>query len=476
MDIKKLTDYKFVIKKSGEMKVDAVIFSSDKLIESLSKDKAIEQLVWVATLPNIVKFAIGMPDMHQGYAFPIGGVGAFLYDEGVVSPGGVGFDINCGVRVIKTNLSYDDIKDSIGKLGEVLFKTIPAGLGSTSNLKTSKNESKRAMKLGVEWAVEKGFAEKSDLDHIEDNGYLVSDPDTVSDYAVDRGHEEFGTLGAGNHFLEVDRIVEIYDEQIASKWGLFKNQIIIWIHTGSRGLGHQIATDYLNMMRPQMEKFGYKLVDRDAVYFPIKESISQQYLLAVGSAANFAWVNRQVLTYFVRNAFSKVFSSDYKKLGMDILYDVAHNITKVEEYNIDGKDLTLLVHRKGATRSFPKGHKKLKGLYKETGQPVLLPGDMKRGSYILVGNEKSLKESFGSVAHGAGRLLSRHQAVKQFTFESLKSELDNENILLFATDKRVVREEAPDAYKNIDLVVEPIVNEGLANLVVRSKPIIVVKG
>lgn len=476
MELKKISEYKFVVEKSKDMKVDALLISSDKLVEFVKKDKALEQLVWVATLPGIVKYSIGMPDIHQGYAFPIGGVGAFLYDEGVVSPGGVGFDINCGVRVIKTNLKYDDIRDSLKDLGETLFKMIPAGLGSTSELKFSKDESRRAMRLGVEWAVEKGFAEKEDLENIEDRGQLFADPTLVSDHAVERGREEFGTLGAGNHFLEVDRVVEIYDEKLAKAWGVFKDQIVIWIHTGSRGLGHQIATDYLNMMRPKMEKFGFKLVDRDSVYFPIKESLSQQYLLAMASAANFAWVNRQVLTYFVRKAFSKVFATSFDKLGMEILYDVAHNIAKVEEYEIDGKLTTLLVHRKGATRSFPKGHPKLKGKYKETGQPVLLPGDMKRGSYILVGSEKSLKETFGSVAHGAGRLLSRNQAVKQITFEDVKSELDKENILLFANDKVVAREEAPEAYKSIDLVVEPIVGEGLAHLVARSKPLIVVKG
>lgn len=476
MEFKKLSPYKFLVEKHGDMRVDALLISSDKLIEFVSKDKALEQLLWVATLPGIVKYSIGMPDIHQGYAFPIGGVGAFLYDGGVVSPGGVGFDINCGVRVIKTNLKYEDIKDSLEELGKTLFKTIPAGLGSTSEYTFSIDESKRAMKLGIEWAVEKGFAKKDDLENVEDYGRLEGDPDCVSKHAIERGREEFGTLGAGNHFLEIDRVVEIYDKELAKAWGLFEGQIVIWIHTGSRGLGHQIATDYLDLMRPKMDKFGFKLVDRDSVYFPIKEDLSQRYLLAMGAAANFAWVNRQVLTYLTRKAFSKVFGMDYERLGMEILYDVAHNIAKLEEYEVNGKVQTLLVHRKGATRSFPKGHPKLKGKFKETGQPVLLPGDMKRGSYILVGSEKSIKETFGSVAHGAGRLLSRHQAVKQITFEDVKGELEKESILLYATDKVVAREEAPEAYKNINLVVEPIVGEGLANLVARSKPLIVVKG
>ncbi|MFU2157543.1 RtcB family protein [Caldisericum sp. AR60] len=476
MEFKRLSPYKFLIEKHGDMRVDALLISSHELIQYIEKDKALEQLIWVATLPGIVKYSIGMPDIHQGYAFPIGGVGAFLYDGGVVSPGGVGFDINCGVRVIKTNLKYSDIKDSLEELGKTLFKMIPAGLGSTSDYTFSIEESKRAMKLGLDWAIEKGFGDKEDIENVEDNGRLEGDPDCVSKRAIERGCEEFGTLGAGNHFLEVDKVVEIYDKELANVWGLFEGQIVIWIHTGSRGLGHQIATDYLDMMRPKMEKFKFKLVDKDSVYFPIQEDLSQRYLLAMGSAANFAWVNRQVLTYFVRKAFSKVFGMDYKKLGMGILYDVAHNIAKQEQYEINGKLETLLVHRKGATRSFPKGHPKLKGKFKETGQPVLLPGDMKRGSYILVGSEKSIKETFGSVAHGAGRILSRHQAVKQITFEDVQMELQKEGILLYANDKVVAREEAPDAYKSIDLVVEPIVKEGLASLVARSKPLIVVKG
>ena len=476
MELKKISDYRYIVEKTGKMKVDALLFSSPELVPFVKKDKALDQLIWVATLPSIIKYAIGMPDIHQGYAFPIGGVGAFPYDGGVVSPGGVGFDINCGVRVIKTNLKYDTIKNDLNKLGETLYKTIPAGLGSTSEYTFSVEESKRAMKLGMNWAVEKGFADKGDIENIEDGGFLPNDPDCVSKHAIERGREEFGTLGAGNHFLEVDRITKIYDKNLANAWGLFEGQIVVWIHTGSRGLGHQIATDYLDLMRPKMDKFGFELVDRDSVYFPIKESLSQQYLLAMGAAANFAWVNRQVLTYFARKAFSKVVGMDYNYLGMELLYDVAHNIAKTEEYEINGKVETLLVHRKGATRAFPKGHNKLKGKYRETGQPVLLPGDMRRGSYILVGSEKAVKETFGSVAHGAGRLLSRNQAVKQITFDEVQREMQGENILLYANDKVVAREEAPFAYKNVDLVVEPIVKEGLATLVAQSKPLIVVKG
>jgi tRNA-splicing ligase RtcB len=477
MNLEKITKYKYMMRRAGNMRVPVILYTSDKLLPYIEKDLALKQLINVAMLPGIVKFSIGMPDMHQGYAFPIGGVAAFDVEEGVVSPGGVGFDINCGVRVIKTNLRYEDIKSHLLELGKLLFKNVPAGVGSTGKEKFSFEEARRAMKLGIDWAIEKGFAFKEDKDAIEDYGRLGSaEPDFASKRAIDRGREEFGTLGAGNHFLEIDVVEKIFDKFIASKFGLFEGQIVIWIHTGSRGLGHQIATDYLSLMMPKMGKYGIPLFDRDFVSLPIRAEESQKYLGTMAAAANFAWVNRQIITYFVRLAFSDIFRKKPDDLGMYLLYDVAHNIAKFEKYTIEGKEKLFLVHRKGATRSFPKGHPVLKGVFKEIGQPVLLPGDMRRGSYILVGNEKSLTESFGSVAHGAGRLLSRSSAVKQVSFEDVKEEMEQSNILLFAADKRVAREEAPRAYKDVDAVVEPIVGEGLANLVVRTRPLLVIKG
>jgi tRNA-splicing ligase RtcB len=477
VNLEKITKYKYAIAKSGNMRVPAIIYTSDKLLPYIEKDLALKQLINVAMLPGILGFSIGMPDMHQGYAFPIGGVAAFDLEEGVVSPGGVGFDINCGVRVIKTNLRYEDIKPHLVELGKLLFKNIPSGVGSTGKEKFSSEEARRAMKLGINWAIEKGFAFQKDKDAIEDYGRLESaETDFVSKKAIDRGREEFGTLGAGNHFIEIDVIDKVFDKFIASKFGLFEGQVVIWIHTGSRGLGHQIATDYLSLMMPKMEKYGIPLFDRDFVSLPIRAEESQKYLGAMAAAANFAWVNRQIITYLVRLAFSEVLHKKPDDLGMDLLYDVAHNIAKFERYVIGGKEKLLLVHRKGATRSFPKGHPVLKGIFKEIGQPVLLPGDMRRGSYILIGNEKSLNESFGSVAHGAGRLLSRSSAVKQISFEDIKNEMEKSNILLFAADKIVAREEAPRAYKDVDEVIEPIVGEGLANTVVRTKPLLVIKG
>lgn len=475
--IKKISKFKFLVEKTGKMRVPVLLYSTDNLVKFIGKDKALEQLINVATLPGIVKYALGMPDMHQGYAFPIGGVAAFDLENGVVSPGGVGFDINCGVRVIKTNLSYKNVKEQLDKLGNILFANIPAGVGSEGKEKFSSEETKDAMRLGVAWAKNKGFAWKEDEDATEENGRMRNaDPVFVSKRAIDRGKVELGTLGAGNHFLEIDKVSEIYNETIARQFGLFKDQILIWIHTGSRGLGHQVATDYLQMMFPKMEKYGIPFIDRDFVSLPISAPESNMYLEAMASAANFAWVNRQILTYFVRLYFSSVFNESPAKLGMYLLYDVAHNIAKFEKYKINGKEKLLLVHRKGATRSFPKGHPDLRGLYRETGQPVLLPGDMKRGSYILVGNEKSLSETFGSVAHGAGRLLSRHKAVKTLTLEHVQKEMDERHIILHAKTRRIIMEEAPEAYKDVHEVVKPIIGEQLAELVAHSEPLFVLKG
>jgi len=476
MQINKITEYKYIVPKTGEMKVPALIYSSPKLLQYLNKDIALSQLINVAKLPGIVQYALGMPDMHQGYAFPIGGVAAFDLDDGVVSPGGVGFDINCGVRVIKTNLRYDDVKDNLEELGRTLFKNIPSGVGSLGIEKFSESEALRAMKLGIDWAHEKGFAESYDRDSVEDYGRLeMAEPGFVSKKALERGRGELGTLGAGNHFVEIDIVSRVFDESVAKKFGLFEGEIVIWIHTGSRGLGHQIATDYLEIMRPKMDKYGIPLFEHDFVSLPIRAEESKRYLGAMTASANFAWVNRQIITYYIRKSFEQVFKMPFEKMNMEILYDVAHNIAKMERYTVEGHEATLLVHRKGATRAFPKGHQSLKGIYREIGQPVL-PGDMMRGSYILVGSEKSILETFGSVAHGAGRLLSRNSAVRQISFEQVKSEMDDKKILLLAADKIVAREEAPIAYKNVEDVIEPIIKEGLAFPVVRTKPILVVKG
>ena len=477
MKIEQMEKYKYIIKKSGNMRVPAIFYSTDKLVSFINNDNSLTQLTNVATLPGIQQYALGMPDMHEGYGFPIGGVAAFDAEEGVVSPGGVGFDINCGVRVIKTNLIYKDIQKHLNNLGKMLYSNIPAGLGSTGKLKFAKKEMRKILRDGIDWTIQKGFALREDAESIEEGGRMKNaDPDYVSDKAIKRGKEELGSLGAGNHFLEVDRITEIYDEKVAKLFGLFKNQIVVWIHTGSRGLGHQVATDYINLMRDKMEKFHIPLIDRDLVSIPIASSEAKAYLKAMSAAANYAWVNRQIITYFVRLSFSGLLKDSPENLGMELLYDVAHNIAKFEKYKINGNERLLLVHRKGATRAFPPKCKELGRKYMETGQPVLLPGNMKVGSYILVGAENSINETFGSVAHGAGRVMSRHKALKQISFEGVVREMQENKITLMAKDKRIVREEAPDAYKDVDEVIKPILYYRLANLVAKSEPLIVIKG
>lgn len=473
----KITNFKYILEPMGKMKVPVVIYTTENLADFLFKDKAVEQLKNVATLPGIVKYAIGMPDLHEGYGFPIGGVAAFDSEDGVISPGGVGFDINCGVRVIKTNLAIKEFIKYANKVGELIYKSVPSGLGSQGVLRFTKKEVKSILNEGLRWAVNKGFAFKEDIENTEDGGAMVTaESSFVSDKALKRGKTELGTLGAGNHFLEIGVIDKIYNQSVAQSFGLFENQIVVWVHTGSRGLGHQIATDYINLMRNRMARYKIPLLDRDLVSLPLSDPLSGDYLRAMAAAANFAWVNRQIITFHIRNAFAEFFKQTPEQIGMYLLYDVAHNIAKFERYIINGKEKLLLVHRKGATRAFPPGHPALKGIFKKTGQPVLLPGDMKSGSFIFVGRKNSLKESFGSISHGAGRLLSRHKALKQITFEEVLNEMNKAGITLLAGNRRIVREEAPEAYKDINEIIKPIEYNGLAERVAHSKPILVIKG
>lgn len=473
----KLLKYKYIIQPTGKMSVPSVVFTTERLLPLLFKDKSLEQLKNVASLPGVEKYALGMPDIHEGYGFPIGGVAAFDVHEGVVSPGGVGFDINCGVRVILTNIEKSEIEPRLRKIGEILFNTIPSGLGSTGIEKFSRKEIKSILRRGVYWALESGFGYDRDVEVIEENGMMKdADPSLVSSEAIKRGSTELGTLGAGNHFLEIDYIDKIFNSEIAKAFGLFKDQVVIWIHTGSRGLGHQIAKEFIELLRNKMHHYGIPLLDKELVSVPILSDEGGQYLRAMAAAANFAWVNRQLITHYVRLAFSKVFGVSSVKLGMNVLYDVAHNIAKFEKYNINGQEKLLLVHRKGATRAFPKGHPDVPLQYRDAGQPVLLPGDMRTGSYILVGDVKSLDLTFGSVAHGAGRILSRHKALKKIKFEKVRYEMNQSNIILMANNRRVVREEAPEAYKDVNEVIIPIEENGLAKKVAYSRPLLVIKG
>ncbi len=477
MEIERIDPFSYLIPIREGMHVPARIYASESLFDLLREDKSIEQLVNVARQPGIVKQALGMPDMHQGFAFPIGGVAAFDIDEGIVSPGGVGFDINCGVRVILTSLDKEMVRPRLESIGKKLFARVPSGVGSKGMLRVSAKEARKSMDNGLRWTLAKGFAEDSDLESVESGGYLEeADEHAVSDRAVERGKEEFGTLGAGNHFLEIATVERIFDTARAKAYGLFEGQVLIWIHTGSRGLGHQVATEYIARMRPKMAQYKLPLYEHDFVSIPIRDPIAKEYLSAMAAAANFAWINRQMITYAVREVFTEEFGEPWDSLGMQLLYDVAHNIAKFETHTIEGMEKRLLVHRKGATRAFPAGHVDLSLHAREVGQPVLLPGDMMRGSYILVGGPKAMEDSFGSVAHGAGRRMSRNAAARQIQFDTLTDQMRAHSVILLAASKRLACEEAPIAYKNVDDVVKTVSGSGLASLVARAKPLLVIKG
>lgn len=474
--MKKLSEYKFEIEKTDDMNTPGIIYANEKLLKDIGNEP-ITQVINVATLPGIQKYSIAMPDIHWGYGFPIGGVAAFDYDTGIISPGGVGYDINCGVRMIKTHLDYDSIKDKIDNLANALFNSIPSGVGSSGAIVLKKKELMDVLKKGAAWAVEKGFGSKSDLDKIENNGNLDFDPDSddISSKAIERGLDQLGTLGAGNHFLEIQKVDTVFLPDIADKLGIFKNQIIIMFHTGSRGLGYQICDDYLHLFRNTVHKYNIKLKDPQLISVPINSPEGKKYFNAMSGAANFAWANRQVITGLISKAFESVFKKSAHDLGIDVIYDVSHNIARMEEHEVDGKIKKLCVHRKGATRALPAGHKLLPDGLKQIGQPVLVPGDMGRASFILIAKENS-KEAFYSCAHGAGRLLSRSQAMKQGKKRNLFDELASQGVIVKVHSKKLLAEEAPFAYKDAEDITEVVQKAGLASRVAKLKPVAVVKG
>ncbi|MGB9664860.1 MAG: RtcB family protein [Ignavibacteria bacterium] len=475
MIIEKLTDYKYRIPKSNFpfMRVDGIIYADETLLEAIKNDKTIEQIANTASLPGIVGYSLGMPDAHQGYGFAIGGVAAVDLKEGVVSPGGIGYDINCGVRLLATDLEFDDVKSKIEELVKQLFHEIPSGTGRGGDLKLSYPELDEVMKLGIDWAIQNKFARPEDKEFIEENGRLPNaNPDMVSNKAKERGRDQLGTLGSGNHFAEVQIVQEIFDEETAKGFGLHKNQVVILIHTGSRGLGHQVCTDYLKEMDAAMKNYGIKVPDRELACVPIDSKEGKRYLQAMASAANFAFNNRQLITFNVRNVFKRLFKTDKVR----IVYDVCHNIAKIEEHNVYGKKMTVLVHRKGATRAFPKGHPALPEVYREIGQPVIIPGSMGTYSYVLVGTEKAMEETFGSTCHGAGRTLSRHKAKKMMSADEAVNKLRERGVYIQATTKSGITEEIPEAYKNVSQVVEVVHQAGISRKVAKLKPIGVIKG
>jgi tRNA-splicing ligase RtcB len=471
--LKQISENKWQIEPAGTMKVPAVIFTDESLISGID-EKTISQVCNVAALPGIVKASFAMPDAHMGYGFTIGGVAAFDPQAGgVISGGGVGFDIACGVRTLHTGLVEDDIKSLSERLAALLFRDIPAGVGSTGKISLNTKQLDEMLAGGAVWAVENGYGTKEDLRFIEEGGCAGGAlPQNVSSQAKKRQADEMGTLGSGNHYLEVQKVVEIYDEKIAAGFGIKKNDLLVSIHCGSRGLGHQIGTDYLRQMADQAASFGIDLPDRELACVPISSPLGQDYLGAMRSGINCALANRQILTELVRRTFAKILP----KANLQMLYDVSHNTAKFEEHNVSGKIKKLLIHRKGATRAFGTNCSDLPDEYKPFGQPVLIGGSMGTASYILCGTNESMGVAFGSACHGAGRSLSRTAAAKKFQGGEIIRILAGRNIIIKSDSMRGLAEEAPDAYKNVSAVVEATANAGLAKKVAKLKPLICIKG
>ena len=466
-----------MVPQTGGMKVPGIIYSSDRLIKEMGADESPKQVANVAHLPGIVKYSLAMPDMHWGYGFPIGGVAAFDLKDGIISPGGVGYDINCGCRLMTTRLHIDDVRNHLQDLIRSLFNDIPSGVGSKGVLKLSANEEKKVLVEGSKWAVHHGYGSEADLETTEDRGTMAgADPDRVSARAIERGREQLGTLGSGNHFLEIEVVEEIFDEKAAAAFGLEKDQIAVLIHSGSRGLGYQVCDDYLSRMVKHIGDLGIPLPDRQLACAYLDSPRGKDYLAAMACAANYAWANRQMLMHWTRETFEKVLKKGPRELGMRLLYDVCHNIAKIEQFVVDGKETTLCVHRKGATRAFPPGHAALPAQYLKTGQPVLIPGDMGTGSYVLAGTEKAFSETFGSTCHGAGRVMSRTQAMKAGRGRSITKELAARGIIVIASGKGTLSEEMPEAYKDLDQVVDVVHRAGISKKVAKLRALGCIKG
>jgi tRNA-splicing ligase RtcB len=476
----KIDDYRWEIPmdyKTG-MRVPGLIYASKEMLESIREEQTPEQVANVAFLPGILGHSLAMPDIHWGYGFPIGGVAATDVRDGVVSPGGVGYDINCGVRLLSTSLSEAEVRPRINEVVNELFHNIPSGLGSEGKIKVSQKEMSQLMVEGARWAVKRGLGLEEDLEVTEEGGCLRgADPSKISDKAMTRGMPQGGTLGSGNHFLEVQVVKEVYDSHAASILGIGDvGQVLVLIHTGSRGFGHQICTDHLRVMEQAVSKYGVKLPDRQLACAPIESKEGQDYLHAMACAANYAWANRQCIAHWTRESFSRVFGRSPEKLSMRQVYDVAHNIAKIEEHTIDGRMVKVCVHRKGATRAFPAGHKDTPTRYKAIGQPVLVPGDMGRCSFVALGTEKAMAESFGSTCHGAGRVLSRGAAKRGVRGADIIRELKNRGITVKAGSLSALAEEAPQAYKDVTEVMDVVHQAGISKKVAMAVPMGVIKG
>ncbi len=476
--VQKLDDYRWLLPQDYKpgMRVPGIIYADEALMELIMKDASLEQVANGATLPGIVKASFAMPDIHQGYGLPVGGVVATDIRDGVVSPGAVGYDINCGVRLLRTELTKEEVQPKLKELVVALFNEVPTGVGSRGRIRLSKKEAEGPLKKGAAWAVEQGYGDPHDLTLMESGGCLPgAEPDAVSHKAFERGSSQLGTLGSGNHFLEVQAVAEIYDAHAAEVLGLFEGQVTVLIHTGSRGLGHQVCTDYLVEMERAVIKYGIVLPDRQLACTPWNSPEAKQYLGAMRAAANYAWANRQCLAHWTKEILLKTLAISPKTLGLSTVYDVAHNIVKVEEHDVDGKKMKLAVHRKGATRAFPPGHPELPAHYQAIGQPVLIPGDMGRASFVLVGTG-AMEQTFGSTCHGAGRVMSRHAAIKAAKGRSIHRELEDQGIIVKASGRESLAEEMPDAYKDVTQVVTVVHRAGLSKMVARLRPMGVIKG
>jgi len=459
------------------MKVPVRIFADEQLLQKMMSDRTIMQARNVASIPGIVSHSVVLPDGHEGYGFPVGGVAAMDAEEGMISPGGVGYDINCGVRLLRTNLTEQTVRSKLKDLVNDLFSSIPSGVGSKGAVRLSPSQLDEVLVKGVNWAIDNGYGSSNDADVCEENGQIANaDPNKVSDKARKRGAPQLGSLGSGNHFLEIQKVSEIHDEEAAQRMGIKEGTITVLIHCGSRGFGHQVCSDYLRVAEQAMEKYDIHLPDRELACVPNTSEEGESYRKAMFSALNFAWSNRQMITHWTRKSFERVFNQSESDLDMELVYDVSHNIAKVEKHKIDGRERKLVVHRKGATRAFPANRDEIPSKYRDLGQPVLVPGSMGTASWILLGQPNSMDLSFGSTAHGAGRTMSRSKARRNYTESDVKKSLNDKGIFIKALTRDGVVEEAPQAYKDVDAVVDVSHNLGIATKVAKLVPIGVIKG
>jgi tRNA-splicing ligase RtcB len=472
MELNKVSENIYEIPKDEEMNVPARVYASEELLEEIKEDDTLEQVRNMACLPGIKKYSIVMPDGHQGYGFPIGGVAAFDAENGIISPGGIGFDINCGVRVLKTDLTTEDIDGKEQQLANIMYSKIPVGLGKGGYLDTDKEDILEILEKGMEWMLENGHAREEDLKRCEENGRLPGKPEKVPDDAVKRGLNQVGSLGSGNHFMEVQIVGEVFDEEKAEAYGLEEDQVVIMIHSGSRGLGHETCTKYLRRFEKEYPEIAEEIPEKNLIYAPIQDEAAQDYKDAMYAAANYAWANRQALTQGIRDCFNTIFD----QVQIDMVYDVCHNIAKEETHKVNGEEKDVIVHRKGATRAMPSGRKEVPEVYSDVGQPVLIPGSMGTSSYILSGGQNSLEISFGSTAHGAGRLMSRTQAKQDYWGEDVQKELEREGILVKADSGSTIAEEAPGVYKDIDEVIQVSDELGIGEKVAKMLPVVNIKG